>query len=144
MRLQAKMLLYAFLVAVAVLGAAYLVRGLFGPKAVMGVLDTTTVLAEHPEMIKAERLLTERKRVLQSELDRQIRGLSERGQQKAREEYQIKLDNEAEGLRNKAVSKIRRQIAEYARSIGLEAVFDSKAVLYGGVDITRDFLGIRR
>lgn len=103
-------------------------------------VDSARLLAKHPDMVKATEKLRVRTSALQVELDAKVKSVDKAGQEKLLTEYQGKLDAEKQASQGEALKKVNTQIRETARKLGYSLVLDSRAVIYGGTDITADVL----
>lgn len=103
-------------------------------------IDSAKVLAEHPEMVKVNATLKTKTATLQTELDAKVKNQNKEVQQKLVQEYQSKLDSEKQTLQGEALKKINASIKTIAKQKGYDLVLDSRAVIFGGADITNDVL----
>lgn len=103
-------------------------------------IDTARVLALHPDMTKVTKQLQTRLDALQKEMQEKAKGLDEEAKKKLLAEYQTKLNTERQTQQTAVVKKINAAIQAMAKKKGYSLVLDSRAVLYGGRDITDEFL----
>ena len=118
----------------------------------VGVVDGEKLFDEYPSAQEASKKIADAQEELRSSITETEKMYSEFEKQKKSEaekltkqrELQVKLDTKAqetkkivESLSSKIETEITQAIRKIAQEKGLDVVFDKRAVLSGGVDITQ-------
>ena len=123
----------------------------------IGVVDGEKLFDEYPSAQEATKKIADAQDELKEAITESERIYSEFEKQKKSEaekltkqkELQAKIDSKAkdtkkmiEGLSSKIEQDILQSIKAVASEKGLEVVFDKRAVLYGGTDLTQSVLDL--
>ncbi len=109
-------------------------------KSTIGFVDIQLVFQQHPEKFKAEKILSEEAQRLQAKLEEEATELSAQEREQLLESYQRELMEMEQELVETVIGEIDATITEIAREREVAVVLESRNVIYGGQDLTREVL----
>lgn len=106
----------------------------------VGVVNKQMILAQHPDVAKAEETMKAEVEQARKEFEEKSAGMKDEEKQAYYMQVQQRLTAKKQELLNPIMEKVDAAIKATAEARGLAVVVDKNNVVYGGRDITEDVL----
>lgn len=106
------------------------------PVTAVGYVNVMEVFESHPEKLASEQVLNDEVLALQSQLEAEIKDMTQEERQKIMQKYQEQLSQREQELVSRVIASIDETIREVADEIGVQIVLEKEQVIYGGQDLT--------
>jgi outer membrane protein len=110
--------------------------------AVVGVVNYQLLLSQHPDMVGAQKTITEAAAQAKQDFDAQSSKMSNQDKQDLFQKLQLGLEEKSQALLGPINDKVMAAVKSVASVQGLTVIVDKSNIVYGGQDITDDVMKV--